>query len=254
MSIQQEKFKEIADAIREKTGTTDLIKPIDFASKVDDVYEVGKEAEHKRFMLAHNSVRVNSLDGVGAYKYAYWDNANFKPVADDIVKNDCTAMFRNARIYNIKKAYEDSGFKLDTKGATSLNLAFCSSFPQELPTIDCTNCTSSTSLGETFAYNNALKLIEKIIFSAATYPRSSTFNGLANLTHVIFEGVIGKNGLSLQWSDLDYESLTSIKNCLEDKSTDTSGTTWTVTVGTTNKAKYTDEDILEIQAKGWTVK
>lgn len=44
MSVQQEKFKEIADAIREKTGSTDLIKPSEFASKVNDVYEAGQQS------------------------------------------------------------------------------------------------------------------------------------------------------------------------------------------------------------------
>ena len=42
MSIQQEKFKEIADAIRKKTGTTDLIKPNDFANKINDVHRAGR--------------------------------------------------------------------------------------------------------------------------------------------------------------------------------------------------------------------
>lgn len=44
MSVQQEKFKEIADAIREKTGSTDLIKPSEFASKVGEVYEAGQQS------------------------------------------------------------------------------------------------------------------------------------------------------------------------------------------------------------------
>ena len=41
MSIQQEKFKEIADAIRTHTGETDLIKPSEFSSKIADVYNNG---------------------------------------------------------------------------------------------------------------------------------------------------------------------------------------------------------------------
>lgn len=43
MSIQQEKFKAIADKIRDKTGETDLIKPNDFVNKIDDVYDAGKK-------------------------------------------------------------------------------------------------------------------------------------------------------------------------------------------------------------------
>ena len=44
MSYQQQKFKAIADKIREYTGTTDLIIPNDFALKIDDVYEAGRAA------------------------------------------------------------------------------------------------------------------------------------------------------------------------------------------------------------------
>ena len=41
MSYQQEEFRKIADKIREKTGTTDLIIPNEFASKIEDVYNKG---------------------------------------------------------------------------------------------------------------------------------------------------------------------------------------------------------------------
>ena len=37
MSIQQTKFKEIADAIRAKTGSSALIKPSEFASKISSI-------------------------------------------------------------------------------------------------------------------------------------------------------------------------------------------------------------------------
>lgn len=41
MSYQQEHFTAIADKIRERTNTTDLIIPNDFPSKIDDVYWAG---------------------------------------------------------------------------------------------------------------------------------------------------------------------------------------------------------------------
>ena len=44
MSYQQEKFKEIADKIRELTDTTELIVPNEFATRLDDVYEAGRVA------------------------------------------------------------------------------------------------------------------------------------------------------------------------------------------------------------------
>ena len=41
MSVQQEKFKKIADKIREKTKESGLIAPNKFSSKIDDVYNAG---------------------------------------------------------------------------------------------------------------------------------------------------------------------------------------------------------------------
>ena len=45
MSVQQDKFKIIADKIREKTGTTEAIKPNNFAEKIDDVYQAGQNSQ-----------------------------------------------------------------------------------------------------------------------------------------------------------------------------------------------------------------
>ena len=45
----------------------------------------------------------------------------------------------------------------------------------------------------------------------------------------------------------------SIINCLKDYSTDTSGTSHTVTLGTTNLAKLTDEQKAIATEKGWSL-
>ena len=61
-------------------------------------------------------------------------------------------------------------------------------------------------------------------------------------------GTIRISGLSVQWSnDLTYESLVTIKNALEPK---TSGT-YKIIFGATNLAKFTEADLAEINSKGW---
>ena len=59
MSVQQEKFKEIADKIREYTGTTDLIKPNNFAAKIDyiaeDRYTLGVTDGYANGLLVGNN-------------------------------------------------------------------------------------------------------------------------------------------------------------------------------------------------------
>ena len=61
MSVQQEKFTEIADAIRAKTGETDLIKPSEFAGKVKDVYDAGAKNELLRFWGGMHKFRIPYL-------------------------------------------------------------------------------------------------------------------------------------------------------------------------------------------------
>jgi hypothetical protein len=83
---------------------------------------------------------------------------------------------------------------------------------------------------------------------------SNSFQSATDLEHIIFEGTIGQNGLNLQSSTkLSHESLMSVINCLKDYSTDTSGTTWTVTIGDANKAKLTEAELLIAENKGWVV-
>ena len=66
MSIMQEKFKAIADKIREKLDITELIKPNDFADKIDDVYAAGKKAEYDAFWdVCQNNGERND------YQYAF---------------------------------------------------------------------------------------------------------------------------------------------------------------------------------------
>lgn len=90
MSAQQEKFTEIADAIREKTGTTDLIKPSEFADKVSEVYDAGYE---KGTLAAEPTTPTDNRTSM-AYWYQYlaaggqWntyydENNNFIRPTDD---------------------------------------------------------------------------------------------------------------------------------------------------------------------------
>ena len=113
MSIQQDNFKAIADKIREKTGTTELIKPLDFASKIDDVYaagqnsggggydegfEAGKQAEYDAFWDTYqqNGERSNYYMG-----FAYWEDSCYKPkhpIATASSGSVANMMFDSAKI------------------------------------------------------------------------------------------------------------------------------------------------------------
>lgn len=61
MSIMQEKFKAIADKIREKLSITDLIKPNDFVNKIDDVYDAAKEAYGLKHTVIGNPITTSYI-------------------------------------------------------------------------------------------------------------------------------------------------------------------------------------------------
>lgn len=218
MSVQQEKFKEIADAIREKTGSTDLIKPSEFASKVGEVYEAGQQSEYDRFWdsLQQYGTRENYWGG-----FAGWRNDIFNPKYPLDNVSTCNYMFMYARVTTV-------------------------------PYIKCTG----TALAQIFAYSYGLVTVECIeLKEDGSQDMSSPFLNCYDLRNLTIKGKIGKNGFNVQWSTkLTYESLISIKNALADKSADTSGTVWEIIVGGTNKAKYTKTDLEEIRAKGWDLK
>lgn len=104
-----------------------------------------------------------------------------------------------------------------------------------------------------FAYCYALKKIEVFrIHKTSTF--SNTFDYCHALEEITIEGVIGQNGLNLSWSTkLSHDSLLNVLNCLEDKSSDTSGTTWKVTLGSANLAKLTASEKAIATKKGWTL-
>lgn len=70
MSTQQERFKLIADKIREKIGISELIKPSDFPEKIDEVFDAGKMSHWDG--LQQNGERTD-------YSYAFC-NTNYEEI------------------------------------------------------------------------------------------------------------------------------------------------------------------------------
>ena len=102
-----------------------------------------------------------------------------------------------------------------------------------------------------YTFNGCSKLhtIGKVTV-AQTTRYSNTFNGCNALANITFGGTIGQNGLNFQWSPLTHDSIMSIINALADKTTDTSGTNWVVTLGD-SMSQLTDDEKLIAQNKGW---
>ena len=135
MSYQQEKFTEIANAIRNKTGTTDKIKPSEFATKVSDVYEAGYEQGKAEggnsdeliamFTTAlQKKSAANNNRKTSSYNFAFSESSIDDETMSKVIANWDTSytisqainMFANT--YNVSEAlYTD---KLDFSNSISL--------------------------------------------------------------------------------------------------------------------------------------
>lgn len=102
-----------------------------------------------------------------------------------------------------------------------------------------------------FKYCRKLHTIEKIRVAEYTNFQDAFYECYA-LENLTIEGVIGAKNFNVQSSTkLTHDSLMSIINALADYSADTSGTTWTVTLGPENIAKLTEEEKMIAFMKGW---
>lgn len=187
------------------------------AENEQKVYEAGKQTEYDRFWdtFQRNGARTNYW---GAF--AYWKDEIFAP----------TYPFNN----------------IDEN-----NYMFMGAGIPVIPRLVFANNSGPT---QTFYNNYTVHTIECIkLKEDGTQKFHTTFQNCTNLKNITIEGKIGQNGFDVRWSTkLTHESLMSIINALYDYSADTSGTTWTLTIGSDNIAKLTEEELEMIRAKGWT--
>ena len=248
MSVQQQKFKEIADAIRERTGTNDLIKPSDFASKIDDVYTAGqnsggggydegfadgKEAEKRERWNKH----LEGFKTAWSYGFAGMgiNDETFTPYADIKMRAgyNIQGLFTFSGITNLKGILEQYGTTLDLKlGANSANL-FASSKVTHIPRL---LLDSATGFATAFQSCTNLVSIDELYVPKVT-SFSNTFQNCTSLEEIRITSEIKINGLDLHWSPL---SKTSVESVVEHLSSTTSGLTVTF-----NASKIAEIDSVE---------
>jgi hypothetical protein len=242
-------------------------KLMTIAENVDKVYEAGKRAGggdgwYDTFWDAfqQNGNRT-------AYPNAFygWTDGCFRPKYDIVpTGNGANSMFYKTSLTNIKGMLEASGVVLDTSKATDLGSMFNSDQKAtSIPVIDASSCLSMNS---TFRYLSVTEIAIISLRSDCTF--TNTFKNCPNLVNLSIAGTIGNNGIDLNDSrNLSAESIKNILSILEDKTGDTSGTEWKITLGSTNLNKVADmmendtlpEDVtvtLEngvYKCKGWTL-
>lgn len=236
MSIQQQKFKEIADKIREKLGTTDSIKPSDFAGKIDEVYTAGQNAggggsDAPTYEQGFEDGKIAERD---AFWDAYQDSGNRR--------NYTYAFYQSSWVDDI---YHPK-YPIICNGACGYMYAY-SGVTDTIVPIEVYHKTS-TALFQ----NSSIKTIRSLkVVEGGNF--TNWFVQCGNLEDITFteDSVIGNNISLSSCKNLTHTSLLSILNALADKTSDTSGTQFVCTLGTDNLNKLTNEEKAIATGKGW---
>lgn len=197
------------------------------AGQTSGGFEAGKQAEYDRFWNAFqdNGNRTNYQRAFGSLCWvddAYDPKYPFHiPVTSS---GEATGMYANSRI-------------TDTK----------------VPIVLSSELTAPVYT-QMFYYASNLVTITELVFSGDFVHNNANFQGVRNLENITFGGTITQSGLNLSYcTKLTADSMLSLFNCLADYSEDTSGATHTVTLGTTNLNKLTNEQKAVATQKGWTL-
>ena len=224
MLIKKSTLTNIADAIREKKGTTDGIMPENMASDIEAIeagedgynsgYIDGQQSEYDRFWddYQQNGSRTNYNYGFAGYG---WDDKMFKPKYD-IRPVAASRLFSDTNIADVKGCLESAGVVLDLSKTTSMAYLIegATSKITYLPEL---NVTSVSQLNYFIYQAKSLISIDNVVLKddgSQTFANTS-FGYLNSLEEIRFKGVIGKT-INFQWSTkLSVKSLKSIISCLK---------------------------------------
>lgn len=226
------------------------------AENQQKIYDAGKQSEYDAFWDEFQSAKNGiSAKYSGSYMFANagWNDNTFKPKYSMMYLNNAGSMFQTCGVTDLSAALERQGVVFNFSGCANFTAAFAYAKLTRVPIINTLGTTAESPFNSMFNTSDKLHTIDKLILKSDGSQRfSSTFGNCTALENIVIEGAIGQNGLNLQWSTLlSHDSLMSIINALQDKSADTSGTSWIVTLGATNLAKLTDSEKSDARKKGW---
>jgi hypothetical protein len=212
------------------------------------VYEAGKKAENDRFWddVTNKGQRADFSKG-----FAYWGAEYIRPNRKIIPTANASAAQTFSGCPNLKKIEADYfDFSQKTKG-TGWQTGYYYTFYNcpNLEEIEDIGLSPDHSYSTTFS-NPKLHTIANITVDKNTQ-FSGTFDYCYALRHLGIYGTIGQNGFNVRWSPLDSDSVSRIVGALEDKSEDTSGTDWVITLGPANIETAGTGNLQDIVQKGW---
>lgn len=263
----------LANKIRSKLGTTDTINPQDFDSKIDDVYDKGCEDEHASlFNNLTNSVYLCYYRPSLVSKLKYNDTANstdFNYMFGYCASLTTIPLFNTSKgvkfcnmfyrctnlttvpLFNTSKGNDFSymfnlcesltaipQFDLSKADQAAYMLNGCSS----LITVSISDLSVCRNLSGMFNNCSSLKTVSLPVLTKSEQ-FTKIFANCPNLENVTFDGSVRilMNTVFFNKSDnLTVESLMSLINAFVNTS---STATYKVTIGATNVAKLTAEQV-----------
>lgn len=232
-------------------NTTLLNALLEKASSLPDAnerFEAGKKAEYDAFWDAFQQNGERR-----AYHSAFrnWNTAIVRPKYRIAPIGDMSSCFMSLKgeYLNLAERLVECGVELDTSGVTNFSYAFYSDVLTRLPKIDTTGANSVDYLAVSSPYLETIDEVALREDGSQTFSHPFSWN--QRLHNLKISGVIGNNFKIDGTAYLTHDSLMSIINCLKDYAG--SGSTYTVTLGTTNLAKLTDAEKALATQKGWTL-
>lgn len=220
-------YKNTANAFRKWIGTTKQYKPEEMASGVDSVYEAGQKSEYDRFWNAYQE-SGNKTN----YRYAFagknWTDEIYNP------KYDIVAEYTNG------------------SDAESNNMFTYTEITDTKVPIILRSSSATAQYTGLFYYAANLVTVPMLKFEGNFAHNTNCFQGAKNLENITFGGSITQSGMNLSYCNkLTVDSMLSLFDCLVDYSG--SGSTYSLTLGTTNLNKLTNEQKAIATQKGWTL-
>ena len=233
--LLKEYLTNIANAIRSKLGTSDKVNAQDFADKVSEVYDKGRNDEWSDFWDIFQDYGKRDVYGEafkGAvniastnYPSPMWNEKTFKPKYD-MIPTGARGMFNGGlRVGDVSALFANLGVEISFRNAKDVYLLFSNnSIYTRLPVLD---FSSAIYTAYCIADVSQVHTIDKIISSENTVWTSTSFYNLNSLQNVVFEGEIACSITFAKVPKLSVESMKSIISCLVNY------------LGTDNEAKYT---------------
>lgn len=227
MSIQQNKFKEIADCIRSLSGWTHKMKPNEFKIAIAEIHEAALMQGHENGL---NEAWHNFWN-------AFQENGNRKTY--------------NYSFCGWTDEYYNPKYPISLEGANSVGNTYNSSKITDTKVPITTTCQNLVTL---FANSLQLVTIPYLDVSGVTNLIDRCFSSCTRLENLTMVGSINANGFNVSpCKKLTKTSLISILTALADKTTDTSTTDWVCTLGTDNLNKLSETEIAIATEKGWSL-